>query len=74
MTESINHNFVRIRIVSHDSASIGKLLTFHNMVILITSAINKYHFHHNCKVQISHQYKYFFQKGFYEDKSKTQYF
>ena len=35
ITESINHNFGRIRIDSFDSFLVEKILTFHNVVILI---------------------------------------
>ena len=36
ITESINHNFGRIIIDSYDSLPIEKILTFHNVVILIS--------------------------------------
>ena len=35
ITENINHNFGRIRIDSFDSFLVEKILTFHNVVILI---------------------------------------
>ena len=38
---SINHNFARIRIDSYNSLHIEKLLTFHNVIILIKSVVNK---------------------------------
>ena len=41
-TDSINHNFARIRIDSYDSLPIEKILTFQNVVILIKSVVNKY--------------------------------
>ena len=42
ITDSINHNFARIRIDSYDSLAIEKILTFHSVIILITSVVNKY--------------------------------
>ena len=39
--DSINHTFGRIRIDSYDSLSIEKMLTFHNVIILIKSVVNK---------------------------------
>ena len=41
MTDSINHNFARSRIDSYDSLPIEKILTFHNVIMLIKSAVNK---------------------------------
>ena len=41
ITYSINHNFARIRIESYNSLPIEKTLTFHNVIILITSVVNK---------------------------------
>ena len=41
ITESINHNFGRIRIDSYNSLPIEKILTFHNVIILINSVVNK---------------------------------
>ena len=35
ITESINHNFARIRIDSYNNLPIEKILTFHNVIILI---------------------------------------
>ena len=40
ITNSINCNFGRIRIDSHDSLPIEKTLTFHNVIILIKSVVN----------------------------------
>ena len=39
ITESINHNFGRIRIDSFDSFLVEKILTFHNVVILINQVL-----------------------------------
>ena len=39
--DGINHNFGKIRIDSHNYILIEKILTFHNVIILITSIVNK---------------------------------
>ena len=41
ITNSINHNFGKIRSDSYNSLSIKKILTFHNAIILIKSVVNK---------------------------------
>ena len=41
ITDSINHSFAKIRIYSYDSLPIKKILTFHNVIILNKSVINK---------------------------------
>ena len=41
ITDSINHNFGKIRIDSHNSLPIGKILTFYDVIILIKSVVNK---------------------------------
>ena len=41
ITDSINHNFARIRMDSYDSLPIEKILAFHNVIILIKSVVNK---------------------------------
>ena len=41
ITDSINHNFGRIRIDSYNRLPIEKILTFHNVIILIKSVVNK---------------------------------
>ena len=41
ITDSINHNFARIRIDPCNSLPIEKVLTFHNVIILIKSVVNK---------------------------------
>ena len=40
ITDSINHNFARIRIDSYNSLPKEKALTFHNVIILIKSVVN----------------------------------
>ena len=39
--DSINQKFARIRTDSNNSLPIKKILTFHNILILIKSAVNK---------------------------------
>ena len=41
ITNSVNHNFGKIRINSHNSLPIEKILIFHNVILLINSAVNK---------------------------------
>ena len=41
ITDSVNHNFARNRIYSYDSLSIEKILTFHNIIMLIKSVVKK---------------------------------
>ena len=41
ITDSINHNFGKIRIVSYKPLPIEKRLTFHNVIILIRSVVYK---------------------------------
>ena len=41
ITDSINHSFAKIRIDLYDSLPIEKILTFHNVIILIKSVVNK---------------------------------
>ena len=41
ITNSINYNFGRIRIDSYNSLPIKKILTFHNLLILIKPAVKK---------------------------------
>ena len=53
VTDSINHNFARIRIDSYNSLPIEKILTFH-AIILIRSVINKN----------KNDYNYIFKKNF----------
>ena len=62
-TDSINHNFERIRIDSYNSLPIEKSLTFHNVKILIKSVVNKN--------ENNYYYDIFFKKSSYEDKSNT---
>ena len=41
ITDSVNHNFARIRIDPYNSLPTEKILTFHNVIILIKSVVNK---------------------------------
>ena len=49
ITYSINHHFVTIRIDSYNSLPIEKMLTFHNVIILVKSVVNKNenHYYYN---------------------------
>ena len=66
ITYSINHNFTIIRIDSYDSLPTEKILTFHNVIILIKSIVNKY--------RNNYYYNIFLEKGLRKDKSNTEYF
>ena len=66
ITDRINHNFSRIRIDSYHSLPIEKILTFHNVIILLKSVVNK------CKN--NYYYNIFLEKGSYKDKSNIEYF
>ena len=61
VTDSINHNFARIRIDSYNSE---KILIFHNVILLIKSFINK---------NENYYYNIFFEKGLYEGKLNTKF-
>ena len=66
ITDSINHNFATIKIDSVNSLPAEKPLTFHNVVILFKSVVNKN--------KNNYYYNIFFKKGSCEDKSNTRYF
>ena len=66
ITDNINHNFSGIRIDSYNSLAIEKILTFHNVVILIKSVVNKN--------KSNYYYNIFLEKGSNKDKFNTQYF
>ena len=42
ITNSINHYFAGLRVDLYDLLPIEKILTFHNVIILIKSVISKY--------------------------------
>ena len=66
ITDSINHNFARIRIESCDPLPTEKILPFHNLIILFKSVVNKN--------KNNYYYNIFLEKGSYKDKSNTQHF
>ena len=57
ITDSINQIFGRIRIESYNSLPIEKILTFHNVIILIKSVVNK---------DTNYYYNIFLEKGLYK--------
>ena len=63
---SINHNFGKIRIDSYNYLPIQKILTFHNVIILIKSVVKKN--------KNEYYYNIFLEKGSYKNKSDTRYF
>ena len=65
-TDSINYNFARIRIDSYDYLTIEEMLTFHNVIIHIKTVVNKN--------KNEYYFKAFLEKGWYKDKSDTEYF
>ena len=62
MKESINHNFARIRIDSYNYLPMEKILTFHNVIILIKPVVNKHYYYYS---------NTFLEKGSYKDKFDT---
>ena len=64
--DSINHNFAKIRIDSYDSLPIENMLTFHNVIILIKSVVNRN--------KNEYYYNAFLEKYSYKDISNTEYF
>ena len=66
ITDSSNNNFARIKIDLYDSLPIEKMLTFHDVIILIKSVFNKN--------KDEYYYNIFVEKGSYKDKSNTEYF
>ena len=66
ITDSINHNFARIRTDSYKSLPIEKILGFHNVLILIKSVVNKNKNDYYSNI--------FLEKGSYEDKSNIYIF
>ena len=63
---SINHNFAITSIDLYNSLPIEKILTFHNVIILIKSLVNKN--------ENNYYYNIFLEKGSYKHKSDTQHF
>ena len=66
LIDIINHNFRRIRIDSYNFLPIEKILTLHNVIILIKSVVNNDK--NNCC------YNIFLGKSSHKDKSNTEYF
>ena len=66
ITDSINHNFARIRIYSYNSLPIEEILTFHIVIILIKLVVNK--------DKNEYYYNIVLEKGSYKDKSNKRYF
>ena len=66
VTGSTHHNFGKIRNDSYNSLPIEKIFTFHNVIILIKSVVNKN--------KNEYYYKMLVEKGSYKDKSGTRYF
>ena len=66
ITDSINHNFARIRIDSYNSLTIEKILIFQNVIMLIQSVVNEN--------KNNYCYNIILGKGSYKDKSNTKYF
>ena len=66
ITDSINHNFGKIRIDSYNSLPIEKVFTFHNVIIIIKSVVNKNKNEYYCNI--------FLEKGSHKGKSDTRYF
>ena len=58
ITDSINHNFGKIRIDSYNSLPIKKNLTFRNVIILIKLVVNKNKNKYYCNI--------FLEKGSYK--------
>ena len=66
ITDSINLNFGKIRINSYNSLPIEKILTFHIVIILIKSVVNKN--------KNNYYYNIFLEEDSYKGKSDGQYF
>ena len=65
ITDSINHSFARIRIDSYNSLTSEKILTFHNVIILIKSVVDKN--------KNNYYYNIVLEKGLNKDKSNTEF-
>ena len=65
ITDNIDWNFAKIRIDSHKSLPIEKILIFYNAIILIKSIVNE--------LKINY-YTIFSENGLFKDKSNTEYF
>ena len=65
IADSFNYKFTKIRIASYNSLPIKKILTFHNVIILINSNVNE--------KKNKYYYNIFLETGSYKDKSDTRY-
>ena len=65
ITYKINHNFAKFRFDLYNPLPTEKILTFHNVIILIKSVVKENK--SNC------YYNILLEKGLYRDKSNTQY-
>ena len=65
ITDGINDNFGTIKIDSYNSLPIQNISTFHNVIILNKSVVNKN--------KNKYYYNIFLEKSSYKDKSDTQY-
>ena len=70
ITDSINHDFAIIGIDSYDSLPMEKILTFHNVIVLIKYKYIKY----THKYKNNYCYNIFLEKGLYKDKCNTKNF
>ena len=66
IADSINHNFRKIRIDLYNFVPTEKLLTCHNITILVKSVVNK--------SKNNYYYNIFLEKGLYKDISNPPYF
>ena len=66
ITDNINHNFGKIRVDSSNSLPVERILTFHDVIILIKSVVNN--------DKNNYYYNIFLEKGLYKDKSHTECF
>ena len=64
--DSTNHNFGQTRNDSYNFLPIEKILTFHNVIILIKSVVNK--------IENNYYYNIISEKGLYKGKSDKRYF
>ena len=65
-TQSINHNFEEIRIDSYNSLPTEKTLTFHNVIVLVKSAVNNN--------ENTYYNNILLERNSYQDKFDTRYF
>ena len=66
ITDSVDHNFRKIRIYSYNSLPTEKILTFHNVIIHIKLFVNKN--------KNEYYYNIYLEKCSYKDKFDAKYF